>query len=537
MKKVIKVAVFGFVFLGFFNTVHAALNVDAQVDVPASCTVTDTNHTVHNYPDTGSYLAICAIEKALEQNAVSSVDFADFGFGLFINSINGIAPTNTYWKLELNNTSSNVGASDLTLNQNDTLSLALTAYDPVTFAETPAGDQVTLHIHLPTVAVGSGPLLLSSSTAPSTSSAPAAPTEPAQPVFDAKKASEFLAGVEHGDGSFGANLYTDWAAIAMASGNNQDAVLKLVKYFDTSKLDSSLLTDYERHAMALMTLGLNPYDVNGENYIKKIVTTFDGKQFGDAGQDNDDIFALIVLQNAGYGPNDPMLASDINFVLDAQSDSGAWDGSADMTGAAMEALSAFSSDARVKNSLIKAENFLRLNQKDDASWNENASSTAWAIEGILAMDEKPEAWIKNDATPLGYLAGVQDSDGGIKNASLNNKIWETAYAISALSGKSWNETMQKFDKPAEPVAVEAPASAPAETVAPGSAISESNPVAVVSRPKKTKPETKNASSVTAKENTATALNALAEPNSNQQTATTSPKKNWFWRLLDSLFQK
>ena len=42
---------------------------------------------------------------------------------------------------------------------------------------------------------------------------------------------------------------------------------------------------------------------------------------------------------------------------------------------------------------------------------------------------------------------MQDTDGGIKNENLNNKIWETAYVASILSDKTWNQIMQKFEKP------------------------------------------------------------------------------------------
>ena len=45
---------------------------------------------------------------------------------------------------------------------------------------------------------------------------------------------------------------------------------KIIKYFLENKFSGTLVTDYERHAMALMALGLNPYNTNNENYIKKI---------------------------------------------------------------------------------------------------------------------------------------------------------------------------------------------------------------------------------------------------------------------------
>ncbi len=62
------------------------------------------------------------------------------------------------------------------------------------------------------------------------------------------------------------------------------------------------------------------------------------------------------------------------------------------------------------------------------------------------MSEKPEDWIKNNNTPLDYLGENQDTDGSIKNENKENKIWETAYVITALSGKTWNQIMQKFEK-------------------------------------------------------------------------------------------
>src|SRR3989344_6733581 len=124
-----------------------------------------------------------------------------------------------------------------------------------------------------------------------------------------------------------------------------------------------------------------------------------------------------------------------------------------MTSAGIQAIATEEfSPAKINTALKKAKEFLKQNQKDDGGWG-NVSSTAWAIGGIWALSEKPENWIKNENTPLDYLAINQDIDGGIKNLSareggesLQNKIWETAYAITALSGKTWNQIMQKFEK-------------------------------------------------------------------------------------------
>ncbi len=332
--------------------------------------------------------------------------------------------------------------------------------------------------------------------------------------FNSKKAFEFIISQQEENGSFGEDLYTDWVALALASGNHQDQTIKLIKYFGESKTTGNLLTDYERHSMALMALGLNPYSVNGENYIGKIIDSFDGKQFGDINEDNDDIFALIVLQNAGYVKDEDIIKDTIAYILSKQKENGSWDENVDMTGASMEALTFFSQDEGVKNALMRAKEFLKQNQKDTGGWG-NVSSTAWAIEGILGLGEKPEDWIKSENIPLDYLALNQDTDGGMKNGDIKSKLWETAYTVTALSGKTWNQIMQKFEKPEE---------------LKGQPLG--NPLkATPKSSKELKPKiakTPNLENLSI-QNTATVINSLETQNSE------SVKKGWFARFLDKIF--
>ncbi|MEK7105863.1 MAG: prenyltransferase/squalene oxidase repeat-containing protein, partial [Patescibacteria group bacterium] len=268
--------------------------------------------------------------------------------------------------------------------------------------------------------------------------------------FDVAKAFEFLISQQKDDGSFGEDMYTDWAAITLASGNHTQATIKLIKYLNEHKPAGDLLTDYERHAMALMAVGLNPYNTNGLNYIEKITSAFDGKQFGDIKEDNDDIFALLVLKNAGFSLEDNMVKESMNFVLSRQKENGSWDGSIDMTGATIQILSTLDSGENTKKAIEKGKEFLKKSQKEDGGFG-NVSSTAWAIEGIIGLNEKPEDWKKGELTPLDYLASKQDTDGGIKEENLKNKIWQTTYTIKSYSGKTWGETLQKFEKPTTPV--------------------------------------------------------------------------------------
>lgn len=508
------------------------LNVQVQVDVPASCSATDTDGVVHNYPQnssSNSYLAICALEAVIKNGSVSNVQLSNQypTIGLFIASINGITadPNSQYWAIYQNGSYAALGLTLLPVAPGDTIMFQL--HD---FSDNNLGNQVTLNIHSlmsnnpsnTTVGTESGGGIIAKTTTP-------------KPSFDTKKALDFLLSQQKADGSFGepaspsqgGDMYTDWATMAFASNPNyQGQKTKLAAYFSQNKLSGSSLTDYERHAMALMSLNLNPYNTNNENYIKDIISNFDGKQFGDTNQDNDDIFALIVLQNAGYTQADKIISSDISFVLGAQNENGSWDGSIDMTGSAIEALSAFSPTPGVGEGLAKAENFLKQNQKNDGSWNDNTSSTAWAIEGILSQGEKPANWTKNGTTPFDYLATMQDVDGGVKDlpaqtgTDMQTKIWETSYVASALSGKTWNQIMQKFGKPDITIAAQTPLKATA-TITKKIAFNKT-PIQ-----KLEKPASQNI------QNTASVINAVDTPS--PTTPVQTPKKNWFLKLLGNIF--
>ncbi len=128
--------------------VQQGFALESTIHLHNGCEVADATGIAHIFPISTSteYLAICALQQAVDEGAVESIEFADFGFGLFVNSVNGTTLPNSYWKLNLNGTGSNVGASELPLTSGDTVSLVLTAYDPVTFTETTLDFSVDIHI-------------------------------------------------------------------------------------------------------------------------------------------------------------------------------------------------------------------------------------------------------------------------------------------------------------------------------------------------------------------------------------------------------
>ncbi len=263
-------------------------------------------------------------------------------------------------------------------------------------------------------------------------------------LYNHEKAVEYLRGIQHDDGSFGPDLYTDWVAVALGSADiSENAKEKLLAYMRVKSREDMTLTDYERRSMALLSLGENPYAFNGINHIEKITGSFDGTQFGDPELVNDDIFALIPLSSAGYTVSDAEIKSDIAFLIFKQREDGSWEGSVDLTAAAVQALLPFKEIDGVSISLEKAVIFLKDAQKNNGSFG-SIYTTSWVYGAMHALGED---WEKNGNGVSDYFAEVQQSDGALlpSNESEENRIWATSYAVAGAH--SWREGMHHVAKP------------------------------------------------------------------------------------------
>ncbi len=269
------------------------------------------------------------------------------------------------------------------------------------------------------------------------------------------------------DGSI--SIYNDWVAMAFSAYNKNDpASLKLKQYLltdPTIEEGKNKVSSYTKRAMALMSLGVNPYDgVPNTNYIKKITDYYDGTEFYDndpynKGLYNDDIFALITLLCAGYTTDDPIITSTTQYILSKQNN-GVWIGP-DITAAAIQALSPVKNLPNVNDTLNKAKDYLHQKQQSDGGWKymdaglTNVPSTAWIMQAITTFGENPINWENNGKNPNDYLNSQQDNDGGIKpppnsgseKDTLDARILATAEAIPAGLNKSWSQILGSFNKP------------------------------------------------------------------------------------------
>lgn len=283
-------------------------------------------------------------------------------------------------------------------------------------------------------------------------------TQPVKKSFDLSTALDYLKNVQSEDGSFGGGkLFSDWVAIAYGAanvtGSSRDALLA---YLKNNTESSAFLTDKERRVMALLALGENPYDFAGMNYVASIIEEFDGQQFGDSALVNDDIFALMALLGTGYDQNDGIIDQTVLYILAKQEVDGSWNKSVDITAAAIQALKPLSLNSEeISRILDKAEQYMLSKQADDGGFG-SVYSTAWASQAMTVMNKN---WIKNNNTPLDYLAKQQATDGAAvaQVESLASRIWATSYAIPAVLGKDWYSIFKKVTKPLvieQPIAVE-----------------------------------------------------------------------------------
>lgn len=268
-------------------------------------------------------------------------------------------------------------------------------------------------------------------------------------VFNIPNALAFISGKQNADGSFDSPFSTDWTAIAFSAAESGAAKTKLFSYLLNTKPDLSSITDYERHAMALEALGINPYFGTPINCITAITGAFDGTQIGTPA-DNDDIFALLPLEHAGFTSDDFIIQKVTAFVLSAQHPDGSWDGNPDMTAAAIQALNPLFDISGVNNGLSRAASYLAFTQMPNGGWG-NIDSTSWvqtAINGMIEARTKgfetQSAWTSSlGLFSTDALANAQQPDGGVQSA---NRVWSTSYAVVAASGKSWPTILNSFPR-------------------------------------------------------------------------------------------
>jgi prenyltransferase beta subunit len=280
----------------------------------------------------------------------------------------------------------------------------------------------------------------------------------------------FLQEAQNADGGFGGEPkeasnpdFSAWVALALTAAgiNPQDQArpngVDALTYLGEHAHELEVTTDFERVLLVVDAAGTPPHDFGGIDLVNQILArklpdgSFRHEAAGTTPGVNDTTFAILSLSPIHEPDAEAAVQQATSWIEHEQYAEGSWPpvkpmgeaGEVDMTGAALEALSAAGRHSTPAQN--KALAFLHSTQRPSGGFPEkpggveaNVASTAWAVQGIWASGENPETWLSEaGAEPLGYLESMQQPDGHVRfeQRKEENGIWMTAYAAPAMFGR------------------------------------------------------------------------------------------------------
>jgi energy-coupling factor transport system substrate-specific component len=291
------------------------------------------------------------------------------------------------------------------------------------------------------------------------------------------QAASWLESVQNPDGGFGASpgdgssaAMTGWAMLGLeAAGENPLDVARggqtPVDFLRGHSGEIGSSGDLARTIVALEGAGVDPRALGGRNLVGELLKRRrdDGSFEGWPGTT---AFAIVALRTAGASGG---LDRSVSWLSGVQNEDGGWGdvpgspSTADGTGAVMQAMPG-TKVAQRGLSYLRAAQLKGGGFPLGSGGSVNTQSTAWAIQGIVAVGGDPGSFRRGGANPFDYLAAHQASDGHYtySGSSDQTPIWVTGEDLVAANGKSF-----PIDPPArEPKPKPAPKPAPTHSTAP-----------------------------------------------------------------------
>ena len=274
------------------------------------------------------------------------------------------------------------------------------------------------------------------------------------------RAADWLESVQNNDGGFGPSASdesgaatTCWVMLGLeAAGRNPLDVIspKGQTPVDFLRKEAGAGTspgDLARTILALEGAGVDPHDFGEHNLVAELLASRrdDGSYHG---WPNSTAFAVIALRAAGV---DGGTQKSLDWLRKVQNEDGGWGdtpgspSTTDGTGAVMQALSPDSKAAGQGLFYLRHH----AQQKGGGfplggNGTVNTMSTAWAIQGILAVGGNPDSFRRGSVSAPEYLARNQREDGSFRYASPDQTssevanqtpIWVTGEVLAAAAGK------------------------------------------------------------------------------------------------------
>jgi energy-coupling factor transport system substrate-specific component len=272
----------------------------------------------------------------------------------------------------------------------------------------------------------------------------------------------FLLGAQNADGGFGAaggqgssELYSAWAAIGLAAAGRNPASVRRGgrSLLDSLRGEASTLQglgDDERTILAARACGASAYSFAGHNLVAEVLRARASDDSFEH-QVNLTAFAIFALRAVGHSASFPAVREAAGWIERQQNGDGGFGFGAhssssdvDDTAAALQALA----DAGARNArvLSSAAGFLTRSQNLDGGYPQqpggesNAQSTAWAVQGLIAIGREPGSVRRRGSrSPIGYLESLISPGGSIRYSRTGTQtpVWVTSQALIALARKTF----------------------------------------------------------------------------------------------------
>jgi hypothetical protein len=285
------------------------------------------------------------------------------------------------------------------------------------------------------------------------------------------RAAGWLVSVQNADGGWGSSpagdssiATTAWVMLGLeAAGRNPLDVSRgghnPVGYLRAHVDELGSPGDFARTILALHGAGVDPRAFGGDDLVAALARRRrDNGSF--EGWPGSTAFAVIALRAGGASGG---LDQSISWLAEVQNDDGGWGdvpgspSTADGTGAVMQAMPDTQAAQHGLGHLRKAQRPSGGFPLGD-SGAVNSQSTAWAVQGMLAVGADPDSVRQGGRSALDYLVARQDADGHYRYSASSDQtpIWVTGQVLTATADESF---------PVAPVPPESkPASAPQGTV-------------------------------------------------------------------------
>jgi hypothetical protein len=271
-------------------------------------------------------------------------------------------------------------------------------------------------------------------------------------VSGVDRAANWLASVQNADGGWGPSTDRDsstettcWVMLGLeAAGRNPLDISRggrtSVDFLRSRVGELQSSGDYARTILALEGAGVDPRSFSG----KDLVTALEKRRRENGsyeGWPNSTAFAVMAFRAAGVSGG---LKASLSWLNGIQNDDGGWGdvpgspSTADGTAAVMEAMP----DTKAARRGVA---YLRKVQRPSGgfplggSGGVNSQSTAWVVQGMLAVGENPTSIRDGGNSPLDYLVARQAQDGhyAYSDSKDQTPIWVTGQALAATAEEAF----------------------------------------------------------------------------------------------------